>query len=715
MSRRHKKKPAPATHPLPYRKPGKQSLLRLLPVLLCLMPAVFFFAFGKFLEFNQPGPFDSGAYVYSAKHLLEGARLGVDEIPSAEPGTLLVNVIGVYCFGFSDTGPKVVQMILQFGALAAMFIASRKLFGRTAAVLSVTMAALTLSAPHIAKVGNVKEQYMIAFMVMAASFWIFYELTEKKRWLLLTGAALIWPYYFKATGLTVDIAFSLYFLGRAVLTKISFRQFQRELLLLVGGALIGILPLPAFFLWQRQPGILPDSLPFLILKSIVVLDVLGIGIFYFRKIHLVTFLRSWSRQVRLRFRIAGLALICLALAVSCLIIYIGSREDQVSYLDNLRSYLGNLFFVRILSSAMMRLVHAYRVFLQASGTASAYISGSRQVYSLSKQAPVVLRYYASLSLVVAAALVSIAAGFVVTIQKKLMKKMPLRPQDRLAWLLIFWWVLDMAFVWISPRSYEQYYLPLCASGAMLGGYAVWLFAGRLEQSPFKFPYLAGSAAALGVMAWMAWPIVFGLKKSPFSGQPYVSRTGRPERRRGYMQTLEQVRGEEGAWEKIGRTIHQRTTENDRIYVWGWYPGIYVQAQRMAPVPKAFEGDMHIQDPRMLASEIQMLVGRFQKNPPAFIVDTRKQHFPWDRPPLELWPNLQKESPLSNKQGYLLNQPQAIEVYEKGYSDFLGGQVGPEEVRRFEAIKPLRDYVMAHYRIVPELSWPRSPHVLFERK
>ena len=238
MSRRHKKKSIPGTATPTARQPINRSFSKMLPVVLCLLPAVFFFTFGKYLEFNQPGPFDSGAYVYSAKHLLEGARLGIDEIPSAQPGTLLVNIIGVYCFGFNDVGPKIIQMVLQLGALTAMFFASRKLFGKSAAVLSVTIAAITLSAPHIAKAGNVKEQYMIAFAVLSASFWIFYELTEKKRWLLLTGAALIWPCYFKATGLTIDIAFTIYFLGRALRTRISGKQFQRELLILIGGLLL---------------------------------------------------------------------------------------------------------------------------------------------------------------------------------------------------------------------------------------------------------------------------------------------------------------------------------------------------------------------------------------------------------------------------------------------------------------------------------------------
>ncbi len=74
-----------------------------------------------------------------------------------------------------------------------------------------------------------------------------------------------------------------------------------------------------------------------------------------------------------------------------------------------------------------------------------------------------------------------------------------------------------------------------------------------------------------------------------------------------------------------------------MYVWGWVPGIYVQAQRMSPTPKAFEGTMHTLPPQQLADRVQEILKAFEKNPPKFIVDTRKIHFPWTRPPLELWP------------------------------------------------------------------------------
>jgi len=63
------------------------------------------FALGKYIEFNTPGAFDSGSYVYSAAHIVSGAEIGVDEKPSARMGTLLVNMAGVRLFGFNEHSP----------------------------------------------------------------------------------------------------------------------------------------------------------------------------------------------------------------------------------------------------------------------------------------------------------------------------------------------------------------------------------------------------------------------------------------------------------------------------------------------------------------------------------------------------------------------------------------------------------------------------------
>jgi hypothetical protein len=66
-------------------------------------------------------------------------------------------------------------------------------------------------------------------------------------------------------------------------------------------------------------------------------------------------------------------------------------------------------------------------------------------------------------------------------------------------------------------------------------------------------------------------------------------------------------------------------------------------------------------------------------------------------------------------GFLCTEPQTVQRFETSFSAFLKQElaaVSPEEYLRFEAMKPLRDYVMEHYKVVGVYG---NMHVLFERK
>ncbi|MHC4645752.1 MAG: glycosyltransferase family 39 protein, partial [Planctomycetota bacterium] len=196
-SRRHARPDKHKIQPSPDRKLQMRIAGYALIVILAAIP----FAMGKYFEFNYPDPFDSGGYVYSAKHILDGAEIGVEEKPSAKLATLLVNMFGIWLFrDFSETGPKFMQMVFQMAALILMFVAVRKLFGTLSAAVAVIIASVYLSAPLIAKFGNVKEQHMIAFMVMGVSCFVLRQLDGKWWWAVLAGAFLSWAPLFKETG-----------------------------------------------------------------------------------------------------------------------------------------------------------------------------------------------------------------------------------------------------------------------------------------------------------------------------------------------------------------------------------------------------------------------------------------------------------------------------------------------------------------------------------
>jgi 4-amino-4-deoxy-L-arabinose transferase-like glycosyltransferase len=586
-------------------------------VIIAILTAIPF-SMGKYFEFNSPGPYDSGAYVYSAKHILDGAEIGVEEKPSAQLGTLLFNMLGVWLCGFNETGPKLAQAILQAAALLLMFVAARKLFGTLPAAVCVIVASVYLSAPLIAKFGNVKEQYMIAFMVMGISCFVLYQLGGKWWYAFLAGAFVSWAPLFKQTGVSAIGAIGLFVVLQPLLKNRTPKQTGLDILLLLAGAAAAIAPLYVWMIaWNVQM-----SLPYSFL---------------------------WQTLAKL----------------------LPAGADS-----------------------------------EPAKAATDYVSGSRKLVSFSKQWPIVLRYYGSLILPIALATGALAArmGRMLLRLKIANRKSQITNRyDRFVLLFAAWWLLDMALVWISPHSYEQYYLPLNASAAMLGGYLIAVYCDKFSKSAYKGRWVLIGTAGFVCMIIMSWHIFFGIEKRPHSGISYG------EKRRGYAQKLDEIsqrrkKNRKGYWEVAGEYIRTHSEPTDKIYVWGWVPGIYVKAQRLSSATRAFTSTMHIIAPVELAEMVAGLLSEFEREPPKFVVDTHNIHFPYDgRPPLELWPIMQ----------YQILKNQSIQTTEpdKAYAEWLTKNVDSDEAGRFRAMRPFREFVMKNYRVVQAF----GQQVLFELK
>ena len=601
-------KPHKQIPPVPVKKQiNKKFVVLTVVAILAVIP----FVLGKYFEFNQPGPYDSAANVYSAKHILDGAKIGVEEKHSASTGTLLINMLGIWLYevitnksGFNEIGPKSMQMIMQAAALSLMFIAMRKLFGTLAAAVGLIVASVYLSSPLIAKFGNDKMQYAVACMVMGMSCFVLFQLTERRWYAILAGASLGWAPLFKQTGVSAIAAIGLFVIMQPLLKHRTWKQAGMDILLLLAGAVIAMGPLYIWIIgWDVQMG-----LPYAFV---------------------------WNTLAKM----------------------LPAGRDE-----------------------------------QAKG-AVAYVVQSRKLASFSQQWPRVLRYYSLLILPIALAVGAIVARILrLLLSRTSTSKVEAKTYDRFVLLPAVWWLLDTVFVWISPRSYEQYYLALTASGAMVGGYLIGLYADRLKSSSYNIKWRVIGIIGLICMVVMSWHIFFGIEKSPHSGQRYGGK------QRGYAQKLEEIanrkKGAKGYWEVVGQYIRNNSADSDKIYVWGWVPGIYIQAQRFSPAPKAFEGTMHTQSPQALSKRVDEILAAFEKHPPKFIVDTHKIHFPWDRPPLELWPK--------TPQGFLPLNKIVIDKYDESYAKMLHDNIDADEALRYKAMKPLRDYVMNNYEVA-ELS------------
>jgi len=624
----------------PAEQQGKKKIV--IFALIAILAAIPF-GLGKYFEFNSPGPYDSGAYVYSAKHILDGAKIGVDEKPSAQLGTLLVNILGVWLFGFNETGPKLIQTILQAAALLLMFIAMAKLFGTLPAAVGVVVASVYLSAPLIAKFGNVKEQYMIAFMVIGISCFVLHQLGGKWWYAILAGAFVSWAPLFKQTGMSAIGTIGLFLIVQPFFKNRSWKHTAADIGLLVAGAVLTIAPLYVWILASGGRTTLPYSF---VWKPVAAV---------FQRPRESTDHKSAERR---------------------------TDDSMAQQKDEKKSLLTKLL--------------------------GGYVLESWQVLNPKQKKEVafkVMRFYRLLILPIALAMGSIVARLIRMIMHRMGKLRPENKKDYDRFVLLFavWWLLDMAFIWVSPRSYVQYYLPLNASAAMLGGYLIALYSDRFYTSAYKGKWVLIGTAGLVCMIIMSRYIFFGTQKSPHSGADYG------QKRHGYLQKLDEVSQRRkkhfrGPWEVVGEYIRNHSVPDDKIYVWGWVPGIYVKAQRFSSVPKAFEGTMHTLSPKALSERIEEILSAFEKQPPKFIVDTHKRHFPWDRPPLELWPRTQK--------GPLPLNKQIIDAYDAEYSKMLRERIEPDEALRYEAMQPFREFVMKNYKIVRR---PFGQHVLFERK
>lgn len=649
------------------------------------------FLLGKYFELKQPDPFDSGSYVYSARHILSGARVGYEEKPSAQAGTLLVNMLGVSLTGFNETGSKILQGLFQAAAFAFLFVTIRRLYGSLAAVISVTVASVYLSAPVIAKFGNVKEQFMIALMIAGVCSFVWYHLQGRWWWALLAGALLIGGPLFKQTGVSAIAAVGLFTLAQPILCRYGWKKAGVDLLLLVAGAAITLTPICLWYASMDTP------------------------------------LLYWPYSFALSpvFKLAGVPMDYVA------------DTGQPQQADSSAGESG--------SSSPQREGHGVKDDGLIMRLLPAYVSESWRLLGPEERKEAmrrVFRYYGVLILPIALALGAIVARIATLVRGRREKDQTPAAEDPGRFVLLFavWWFLDMAFCCISPHSYEQYYLPLNASGAVAGGYLVGLFTSKLYAGRDRTRWTVLGLLGLLIMIVMSWHIFFGLTRWPYNGSQAIDRrTGQPTRIKGYVQKWEEIaEGGEQAWAVIGDHIRKNSEPADTMYVWGWYPGIYVQAQRLSPTPKAFEGMMHMLPPEQLAQRVQEIVHAFEKNPPKFIVDTRKVHFPLTRPPLELWPNIWNGLPLLanrptdrnqlvqvvlrsfnvrpedlTKDGFLSpGQSDAVRRFDAAYESVLSRATDPDEGRRYEAMQPLRRYVMDHYQIVSDYS---GTQVLFKRK
>jgi 4-amino-4-deoxy-L-arabinose transferase-like glycosyltransferase len=677
------------------RSNGKQVVIIIAATAIAAIP----FCCGKYFEFGSKGPFDGSLNVYAAKALVNGQKIGVDISPSARPATLLLNVIGVALFGFSELGPKLIQMLMQLAALLLMFYALRKVYGLPGAAVALILAAFYLSCPPYAKYGNVKEQFMIACAITAVCGVMLHHLGGARWWLLVSGAAAVNAFFFKQTGASVIIAVGIYVSAQPILRNRKWRRLGSDVLLLLAGGIVGLLPLIIFYTWQGK---------------------------------LIGFLRGMP-------------------GLNYLVVALQGQPVSVATKINLGDqYMQAGKLVSVFRTQYDWVVGYYRSFVVPIGLSLIAIC-----WRIGRLLPCIIKTDTQ------------PEATTGTYEKQ---------ADSFVLLLGLWWMLDMVFVWVSPRSYVEYFLPIGASGAMLAAYAVY----RCSKRPAglllllsiwliidlvlvwvipteSFPYFACRAAKVVGAYWSKFGLqciplaaiimlcVFMRNKKPHPARVVIAalvcfgmffwwNAGNIRLFNQRISDLSQRRQQNllQEWEQVGRYIRQNSSPDDGLYVWGWIPGIYVQAQRFSPAPRPSYSNMHSDRALQVRNEINQLLEKLQANPPLYIVDTQKFHYPYyDHPNFDLWPRWiegksrrfdlryhplqpkQKTKLLSIEDSTTFRQAYLKQVEDLTYAlltspNRKGGAVEPEQARtmaeterrRHEKMYPLREFVMANYKLIP---------------
>ena len=223
-----------------------------------------------------------------------------------------------------------------------------------------------------------------------------------------------------------------------------------------------------------------------------------------------------------------------------------------------------------------------------------------------------------------------------------------------------------------------------------------VYRDKLTKAVFKTKWVITGIAGFVLMVVMSWHIFFGLPRSPYSGMKY------PQKRNGYVQRWEDISqrrsfGAKGYWEQAGEYIRSRTTPTDKIYVWGWVPGIYLSAQRFSSSLIAFESEMHTRPPQQLEQVVDGLLGAFGKEMPKYIVDSRKQHLPLDRFKFELWP-IVRGLWAPEAAAVFADRPADGGEFEKQWGEMTRERFGDDEARRFEIMGKFRKFIREHYEI-----------------
>jgi len=596
---------------------------------------------------------------------------------------------------------------------------------------------------------------MIACMIISICAVVLNRLGFSWWWLVVSGAFAINTYYFKPTGVSVIIAVIVYFLASLVSRRRSLFQTGSDFCGFIFGMAAGLIPLVIFYTWQGQLKVIVNGFPGSAVFPTVLLTAAGVSLYY----------AAGSMRSRGLFSV------------------VGERTAAIA-----GSLAGVVVIAILIFCLRGRIAGIFTQIAKLINPSGGYVKASRESITFMSQYDNIMTYYGSFVIPIGLSLAAIFWRLKSSLCGLFAGKQegtdPESPRKE-SFILLFslWWILDMLFVWVSPRSYVQYYLPLNASAAALAAFAihrcqqrsvglVWLLAIWLAVGivikwvvPSEtFPYIAiRSADAMKGGGRLFFPPAIALAigigiywfgKVTNSSRVCVVTTAllccgmffpwNTANLQWFEKRMEACKRPPDPWVQLSEYIRDNTSADDTIYVWGWIPGIYVKSQRFAPTPRPSYSDMHTDTPAVISRLIRKTMDALEANPPKYIVDTQKIHFPYyEHPNFDLWPSwADKEKkkfhvrifPQHAPVGARLFTLADMEKFKLSYNKYIeeytykllrnpkrkGGSVQEQRARemavtekkRHKRLRFLRKFVMENYRLV-RISAGQC--ILYERK
>jgi hypothetical protein len=113
-------------------------------------------------------------------------------------------------------------------------------------------------------------------------------------------------------------------------------------------------------------------------------------------------------------------------------------------------------------------------------------------------------------------------------------------------------------------------------------------------------------------------------------------------------------------------VKERTAPNERIFVWGWFPGLYVEADRCPSTRFVYThllsgSTSHEARGHNVPEAWEMLMSDLEKNPPPFILDTSLRGYSFEEFPPENYPELWK---FMTERYHLDKEIEGVRIYKR---------------------------------------------------